>query len=241
MALEVAEQIVAFVERGEIKNAVNIAAVRAEVLPRVAPWLDLAGKLGTLLAQILPPGGIDEVEIETTGEVAELAGTPVARAALAGLLRGFCDVPVNEVNASLVADERGLRVVEVKRARGVTFAAAVTLRARAGGGTRTVKGTIFQVGDQPEPRIVQIDDFVLDATPEGRLLLIGNADRPGVIGRVGTLLGDRGINVARLHVGRRHGGGQALMLWQVDAELDEAFLDEVRRVANVESAARVIL
>jgi D-3-phosphoglycerate dehydrogenase len=132
-------------------------------------------------------------------------------------------------------------VVEVKRARGVTFAAAVTLRARAGAGTRTVKGTIFHVGDQPEPRIVQIDDFVLDASPEGRLLLIGNADRPGVIGRVGTLLGDRGINVARLHVGRRHGGSQALMLWQVDAELDDAFLDEVRRVANVESAARVIL
>src|SRR6185503_16327831 len=155
------------------------------------PWLELAGKLGSLLAQILPRGtGIDEVQIETSGEVAELAGTPVARAALAGLLRSFCDVPVNEVNAALIADERGLRVVEVKRGRGQTFAAAITLRARSATGSRLVKGTIFHIGEQPEARVVQIDDFVLDATPEGRLLLIGNADRPGVIGRVGTLLGD---------------------------------------------------
>jgi D-3-phosphoglycerate dehydrogenase len=242
VAVEVAEQIVAFVERGEVKNAVNLAAVRAELLPRVTPWMELAGKLGSLLAQILPRGaGIEEVEIEITGEVAELAGTPLARAALAGLLRSFCDVPVNEVNAGLVADERGLRVASVSRTRGETFAASIAMRARGPAGTRTVMGTLFQVGDQAEPRIVQIDDYVLDATPEGRLLLLRNTDRPGVIGRVGTLLGDRGINVARLHVGRARARGEALMLWQVDAELDDAFLDDVRRVANVESAERVVL
>ncbi len=131
VAVEVAEQMVAFVTRAEVKNAVNLAAVRAELLPRVTPWLDLAGKLGSLLAQILLRGfGIDEVEIEIAGEIGEVAGAPIARAALAGLLRSFCDVPVNEVNASLVADERGLRVVEVKRARGVNFGADRRLRAR---------------------------------------------------------------------------------------------------------------
>jgi D-3-phosphoglycerate dehydrogenase len=242
VAVEVAEQIVAFVTSGEVKNAVNLAAVRAELLPRVSPWLDLGGKLGSLLAQILPRGvGIDEVEIEVCGEIGELAGGPIARAALAGLLRSFCDVPVNEVNASLIADERGLRVVEVKRPRGVNFAAEVTCRSRGASGARMVRGTIFHVGDQNEPRIVQIDDFVLDAAPEGRLLLVRNVDRPGVIGAVGTLLGARGINVARLHVGRGRARGSAVMLWQIDADLDDAALAEIRRVANVETAEQVSL
>jgi D-3-phosphoglycerate dehydrogenase len=242
VAVEVAEQIVAFVTRGEVKNAVNLTAVRAELLPRVAPWLDLAGKLGSLLAQILPRGvGIDEVEIEIAGDIGEVAAAPVARSALAGLLRSFCDVPVNEVNAHLIADERGLRVVEVKRPRGVNFSAEVTVRSRAASGSRSVRGTIFQIGEQSEPRIVQIDDFVLDAAPEGRLLLVRNVDRPGVIGAVGTLLGARGINVARLHVGRGRARGTAVMLWQVDAALDAGALDEVRRVAHIESAEQVIL
>ncbi len=241
VAVEVAEQMVAFVERGEVKNSVNLAAVRPEVLPRVTPWLELAGKLGSLLAQILPGASIDEFEIETTGELAELAPALATRAALAGLLRSISDVPVNEVNAGLLAEERGLHVVEVKRARGVTFATSIALRARAASGVRQVKGTIFQIADRPEPRIVQIDDFLLDASPEGRLLLVRNTDRPGVIGHVGSMLGERGINVARLHVARLQGGGEALMLWQVDAELDDAFLEEIRRVPNVESAARVLL
>jgi D-3-phosphoglycerate dehydrogenase / 2-oxoglutarate reductase len=242
VAVEVAEQFVAFVERGEVKNAVNAAAVRPELLTRVTPWLELAGKLGSLLAQILPRGvGVDELEIDTSGEIAELAGTPVARAALAGMLRSFCDIPVNEVNAALVADERGLKVVEVKRARGVNFAAAIALRARGPSGTRAVKGTIFHVGDTGEPRVVQIDDYVLDATPEGRLLLIRNNDRPGVIGAVGTLLGQRGINVARLHVGRGRSRGNALMLWQVDADIDAALLADVRKLPHVEAADSVVL
>jgi D-3-phosphoglycerate dehydrogenase/(S)-sulfolactate dehydrogenase len=245
VAVEVAEQLVAFVTRGEIKNAVNLTAVRAELLPRVQPWLDLAAKLGSLLAQILPRGvGIDEVEIEIAGDIGEVAAAPIARAGLAGLLRSFCDVPVNEVNAALIADERGLRVVEVKRPRGVNFAAEVTVRSRGPSGARMVRGTIFQVGQvgaQHEPRIVQIDDFVLDAAPEGRLLLVRNADRPGIIGAVGTLLGARGINVARLHVGRGRAHGSAVMLWQIDAALDDAALDEVRRVAHIESAEQVSL
>jgi D-3-phosphoglycerate dehydrogenase len=240
VAVEVAEQIVAFVNRGEIKNAVNIAAARAEVLPRVAPWLDLAGKLGTLLGQIFPRGGaVEDLEIEVAGEVAELAGTPVARAALAGLLRTHLDVPVNEVNATILADERGVRVAEVKRPRGVNFSASISVRAKGKGGSRFVQGTVFQVGEQNEPRLVRIDDFVLDAAVEGRILFVRNADKPGVIGTIGTLLGERGINVARLHVGR--GKASAIQLWQVDAEMAPALLDEVRKLAHVESADQVVV
>src|SRR5262249_25629558 len=122
VALEVAEQIVAFAERGEVKNAVNVLAVRPEVQSKVEPWLDLAGKLGSMLGQILPRGGSpassDEVEIEVVGDVKDLAGPIVARTALAGLLRSFCDVPVNVVNASLVAEDRGMQVKTVMREKG---------------------------------------------------------------------------------------------------------------------------
>jgi D-3-phosphoglycerate dehydrogenase len=242
VAVEVAEQIVAYVERGEVRNAVNAAPLPPEQRGRVAPWLDLGGRLGLLLGQLVPRGGsIDEVDIEVSGELAELAGTAVARAALAGLLRSFCDVPVNEVNAPLIAAERGLRVAEVKRARGDDFAAAISLCARGAMGARLVKGTIFHVGEQPEARVVRIDDYVLDAQPEGRILFIRNADRPGVIGGVGTLLGQRGINVGRLHVGRGRQKGMAIMLWQVDAELGPALLDEVRGLAHIEHAQQVVL
>jgi D-3-phosphoglycerate dehydrogenase len=242
VAVEIAEQFVSFVERGEVKNAVNIAPVQAEALPRLQPWLELAGRLGSLAGQIHPRGaGIDEVSVEVIGEVAELGATPVARASVAGLLRTFLDVPVNEVNAPILAEERGLRIIEVKRKKGETFAAAIAVHTRGQAGTRKVKGTIFHVGDHAEPRIVQIDDYVLDASPEGKILFIRNLDRPGVIGAVGTLLGQRGINVARLHVGRGKRPDDAIMLWQVDTELTPGFLDEVRKLANIESAQQVTL
>lgn len=242
VALEVAEQIVAYAERGEVRNAVNLAPVRPEVLPRLSPWLDLAARLGSLAGQIFPRGaGIDEVEIDVAGEVADLGVTPVGRAALAGLLRVFLDVPVNEVNAPIIAADRGVRFIEVKRPHGVNFANSVTVVVRGQAGSRRVKGTIFQVGDRHEARIVQIDDFVLDAVPAGKILLIHNLDRPGVIGAVGTLLGQRGINVARLYVGLQRGQENSIMLWNVDTELDAGLLDEVRRLPNVMSAQQVTL
>jgi D-3-phosphoglycerate dehydrogenase len=242
VAIEVAEQMVAFVERGEIVNAVNVAPVRPENLARLSPWLELAAKLGALVGQIHPRGaGIDELEIVVVGEVAELGAAPAARSALAGPLRTFLDTPVNEVNAALIAGERKLKVTEIKRSRGEDYAAALELRTRGASGGCTVMGTVFRHGDQHEPRIVGIDDVELDAVPDGKILMIRNADQPGVIGSVGTLLGQQGINVARLHVGRRGGDGSALMLWQLDAEVAGDLLEAVRRTPHVEDALALTL
>ena len=250
VAIEVAEQIVAFVERGEVRNAVNAPALRAEIVPRVAPWLDLGQKLGILLAQLLPRGvGIDEVEIETTGEIADLAdlaAEAVGTAALVGLLRAFSDGPVNEVNARLVADERQLPVIEVRRPRGQNFESIVALRSKSASGARSLVGTLFHSGRAAEPRLVEIDDTAVDAALEGRLLLVHSIDRPGVIGAVGTLLGQRGTNVARLHVGRSPltdvgRGVTAVMVWQIDAELDAAAVEAIRRLPHIESVEQVIL
>jgi D-3-phosphoglycerate dehydrogenase len=242
VAIEVAEQVVAFVERGEIVNAVNVAPVRPENQAKLSPWLELASRLGALSGQIHPRGaGIDELEILVVGEVGQLGSVPVARSALAGLLRTFMDQPVNEVNAPLIAGERGLRVTEIKKPPGADFAAAIELCTRGASGTCLVKGTIFHQGEQAEPRLVQIDEVSLDAVPEGEILMIRNADQPGVIGGVGTLLGQRGVNVARLSVGKRRGRGSAIMLWQLDASVGAELVDAVRKVAGVESAWAVRL
>jgi D-3-phosphoglycerate dehydrogenase/(S)-sulfolactate dehydrogenase len=245
VAVEVAEQIVAYVERGEVRNAVNAAAIRPDVLPRLAPWVELAGRLGALAGQIGPRGGpvsgIDELEVEVVGEVVDLGVLPVGRAALAALLRSFLDTPVNEVNAPLLAAQRGLRVTEVVRHRGVNFANAVALRTRGPSGSVYVQGTIFQVGERHEPRLVQIDEYVLDVPPEGRILIVRNEDRPGVIGSVGTLLGQRRINVAQLHVGRGPVGRGAMMLWNIDGEIDPTIVDAIRQLPHVEHAQPVAL
>lgn len=239
VAVEVAEQMVAFFDRGEIRNAVNVPAILPEILPRLAPWADLATRLGALAGQLRAGEvGIDELEVEMVGEIAELGAHALSRAAVAGLLRTFMGVPVNEVNAAVVAAERGLKIVEVKRSAGRTYANALGVRTRGKAGTRFVQGIILDVGERPEPRVVRIDDFALEAAPEGRVLMVRNADRPGVIGAVGTLLGARGINVARLNVGLDQ-NGNALMLWNVADELDAALLGAIRTLPNVQAAQQV--
>jgi D-3-phosphoglycerate dehydrogenase / 2-oxoglutarate reductase len=239
VAVEVAEQLVAYLLRGEVKNAVNVPAVAAEHQPRIQPYLDLAGKLGALLGQLT--AGVTGVDVEMVGEVAELGGKLIPGAALAGFLRQHLDVPVNAVNARLLAGDRGLTVSETVRSRGSNFTSSITLRATGRDGERSVKGVVFSTGAGFEPRIVRIDRFYLEVVPEGRVLVLRNEDRPGVIGAVGTLLGGRGINVSRMQVGLDRSRAQALQLWNVDGALDAATLEAIRRVAGVVAAQVVAL
>jgi len=240
VAVEIAEQFAAYAASGEVRNAVNMAPVPAEVREELAPWLELSHKMGSLLGQ-LAGGAIEELTVEVVGEVAELGTTPCARAALVGLLRGFMDFPINEVNAALMADERGLRVTEVKRQKGRNYAAAVTLTARAAGEQHVVKGTLYHIGSAIAPRIVQIDDFLVETKPKGRILIVKNQDHPGVIGAVGTLLGASSVNVNSLHVGLHRPWGVAIGLWNVDAELGAELVDAVNALPQVTSAMVVEL
>jgi D-3-phosphoglycerate dehydrogenase len=239
VAVEVAEQIVGYLVRGEIKNAVNVPRVAVEHQARLQPYLDLAGKLGTLLGQMTT--GIKSVDVEMVGEVAEVGAKVIAGAALAGLLRPHLDVPVNEVNARLLAEERGLRLTETLRAKGSNFTSSIALRSTGPDGEHSVKGTVFSTGEGFEPRVVRIDRFFLEVVPEGRVLVLRNEDKPGVIGAIGTLLGTRGINVSRMQVGLDKGRREALQLWNVDQPLDHATLDAIRATPAVKSATVVNL
>src|SRR5262249_13907863 len=170
VAIEVAEQMVAYFLRGEVRNAVNLPAIPRELRERLAPHVDLAEKLGALAGQLVG-GNIDQIAIEVSGEPAEAGAKTVVAAALAGPLRPHLGVPVNEVNAPVLAADRGIRLSETRRARGENFASAVALRASGRGWSRYVMGTIFQIAERAEPRVVVIDDFLLEIAPEGRILV----------------------------------------------------------------------
>ncbi len=230
VAIEVAGQIVDFVDKGEIRNAVNLSSVPAEALQLIGPWLELARHLGSFLAQMesKDDGFMDEITVEVFGEPCELGPTACTRATLVGLLQHFMDVPINEVNASLVAAERRLLVNEVKRAQDRDLQSAIAVSARSGDTTRYVKGTLYHVGERVEPRLVQIDGFLVEMPPTGRILAVLNQDRPGVIGKVGTLLGEREINVSSLHVGLDSEREVAIALWSVDADIPGPLVEAVR-------------
>jgi D-3-phosphoglycerate dehydrogenase len=241
VAIEVAEQMLAYVERGEVVNAVNVAAVSAEAKDRMAPWLELARALGALVGQISRGDGAgfaDQLAIEVTGEPSEVANA-CTTAALKGLLGHFMDVPVNDVNARVIAADRGLEISEVKKSRDRDLTSAIAVSARVGGAVRTVRGTLFHLGQRVEPRVVQIDDYVVEVTPRGTLLAVTNRDQPGVIGAVGTLLGSKGINVNSLTVGQDAARRTALALWNLATDPADELVTAIRGLALIESA-RVI-
>ena len=246
VAAEIAEQMVAYAERGEVRNAVNVHSVSGEVKSKLSPWLELSEKLGSLVGQLArgdfrAGGFIDELSVQVTGEAAEMGATACTNAALVGLLQNFMDGPVNEVNAPFVAKERGLKVDEVRSHSERDLTSAIALTARCGDTTRYVKGTLYHIGDRIESRVVQIDGFLVEAPPAGHILAVLNQDRPGVIGAVGSLLGEKGININSLHVGLDETSGVALALWNMDAQLGADMVQAVRGLSQVEKAQLIDL
>lgn len=238
VAVELAEQLVAFLLRSEVKNAVNLPPLPVELQARLQPYLELASRLGRAAAQLC--NGIASVNVELVGEVADAGSSLLAATAVAGILRPHLDTPVTAVNAMLLAEERGIRVSETKQARGGDFTSSIALRLDGRCGVRVLKGTVFRTDGGLEPRLVQIDGFLLEAIPEGSILVIRNDDRPGVIGAVGTILGRRGLNVSRMQVGLDRQTGEALQLWNVDGDMAAA-LDEIRTQTHVRSVMVVTL
>ncbi len=233
VAIAIAEQVRDYLLHDLIGNAVNVPSVSKEMLGRIRPYLKLAEKLGRFQGQLCP-GSIEQIEIEYSGDAAELEVAPITIALLKGLLESVSD-QVNMVNASGIAQEHGIRVVESKSNRLRDFASAISTRV-TGCLDRLIVGAIFH-GDQP--RIVRIDDFMLEAIPEGPTIFILNRDRPGVVGHVGTVLGDGGINISRMQLALV--GGEAAMLVNVDRVPPGPVLEALRNLPHVISAQLVEL
>ncbi len=230
VAVEIAEQAIGYLQLGIVKNAVNVPALPQEIAERLKPYLDVAKLLGSLVGQ-LDPVDVRELRVTCTGEAGELGVTPIARAALAGFLEHHLEEPVNPISAPYEAQERGIRLAEVKEPSD-RYATTVRVTVTGEKGIHTATGT---PGRKGEPRLVGLEGYEIDAVMEGPIVIIRNEDRPGVIGSVGTLLGSRGINVSRMQVGLDEEGGQALAIWNVDTIVGSDALDELRGIGYVSS------
>jgi len=227
VSVAVAEQIRDFLLKGEVRNSINVPSVSPEQMAAVGPYITLGEKLGAFQGQ-LAQGRVDVVEVEYSGEVAEFKVAPITIAVLKGIL-GPVRESVNLVNASHIAQELGIKVIESKVARSTDFASAVTVKVK-GVVDRLVAGAVFH-GNQP--RIVRIDDFMLEAIPGGCTLLIHNHDQSGVVGHVGTALGNAGINISRMQLALHESRGEACMLVNIDQDPGEEVLSALREADNM--------
>jgi D-3-phosphoglycerate dehydrogenase len=234
VAVLIAEQICDFLKKGSIRNSVNFPSVAGELLPTLKPFFTLGERLGAFHGQQLAVP-VKEIRVEYVGEVGKLATAPVTISVLKGLLQ-YQTEEVNLVNARLVAEERGIKVVESKVPKAEEYASLVRVVAVTEQGESSVSGTVFA----GHPRVVKIDQFPIEAELSGGILMLSNQDVPGVVGRVGTFLGEKGINIAGLQLGRREVGGTAVSLINVDNAVPETVLAQLRKLPNI-TAARYLV
>jgi D-3-phosphoglycerate dehydrogenase len=235
VSIAVAEQVCDYLLHDVVRNAVNLPSLTPELLVKMGPYLLLAEKLGRFHGQ-LSVESVEQVEVEYAGDVAELRTAPMTIAVLKGLLEPVSD-RVNMVNAPLIAQERGIKLIESKVSRPQDFASCITVRVK-GTVDRLIAGAVFHGG---QPRIVRIDDFMLEAIPDGPTLFLTNHDEPGVVGTVGTILGDGGINISRMQLALVPERKEAAMLVNVDALPSREVMERLRNVPHMIAAQMVEL
>ncbi len=236
VALTVAEQMRDYLLSGELRNAVNAPSMAAKELEAFQPFIDLGEKLGRFQAQIMNENPVSAVKIEYAGELAEKDAAPVTRAFLAGLLKDV-SARVNVVNALHIADERGIKITtsytQSKRSSYDIRTAVSSAQTE-----QTASGMMFANG---EGRITEIGNFSIEVVPSGFMLLTKNKDVPGVIGKIGTLLGENEVNISRFYLGREAKGGEALAIIEIDSPLEENVLADLRNLEAVNVARQVKL
>ena len=238
VAARIAEQIAAYLRDGTVVNAVNVEGIDPRIQPILQPYRDLCERLGRLLAS-LTREAVTGLAIEYAGAVLDHPTRPLTASFLKGFLQARLSDPVNVVNAHLLAREAGLRVEEQRAAEPPDFTALVAATLRGSEGTlHSAAGALF---GKREPRLVRLDEFRLDALPQGRMLIVSNDDRPGMVGRIGTLLGDARVNIAHLSLGRDRTGGRAIAIFNLDSPLDEAVRVRIAAIDGVLWAEHVSL
>jgi D-3-phosphoglycerate dehydrogenase len=231
VAIQVAEQMADYLVSGGVTNALNVPSLSAEEAPRLKPYMALAEKLGSLIGQ-LAHGEIARVSIHSEGAAAELNQKPIVSAVLAGFLRVHSDT-VNMVNAPFLAKERGMEVREVRNEKEGDYHTLLRVSVKTDAGERSVAGTLFS---NAQPRLVELFGIKVEADLIGNMLYVVNEDAPGFIGRLGTTLGESGVNIGTFHLGRRDAGGEAVLLLSVDEEVTPELVATVRALPGVKTA-----
>lgn len=237
VAIDVSEDVVRILSGGLARNPVNIPSVPREIMRKIEPYFYLSEKLGKFLAQ-LDAGAIEEININYAGDLTALEIAPLTQNTLKGLLSKYVGARVNNVNASYLAERRGITVHENKTSAARGFTNLMTVEIVTKDSTRRVSGTLLNgLGS----RIVKVDDYSMDVIPEGHLVLIHHQDQPGAIGRVGNLLAANDVNIATMQVGRLKVGGNAIMMLTIDRPLTDDEVNQIREMEGFEKVTKVDL
>ena len=231
VGIEIAQSIREVLLEGTIRNAVNMPNLDAKTLAIIGPHLRFGEKLGKFLSQIAPKRA-DSLNVNYSGKVNEVDTSAITRAVLKGFLQIAGGLEVNEVNAPAFAETLGLKASESRLSAPGDYTDMLELSAVAEGKTVSVGGAFFGA----TPRIVSINSRPVEARPHGVVLVLENTDRPGMVGRVGTLLGDHGVNIATMSLSRNQAGGTALTVLNLDTAPSEKLLSEVRSSEDIQSA-----
>ena len=237
VATQVAKEVRMYFEGKPVLNSINLPAMSKDIFEKIKPFHQLSKQIGTILSQCMKQG-VNEISITYSGTVTDLETSYLTKAVLSGFFKNRIDVNVNEVNALLAAKERGITVGEKISTNTFGYANSITVTAKAENHQFTVRGTFI---DHYGPRIVYLNDFVIDFLPEGNMLYIQHMDRPGVVGRVGKILGDQEINIATMQVGRKQAGGEAIMVLSFDKPLDDQQISTLEAVEDIVSINRINL
>lgn len=235
VAQMIAEQMISYLLDGVITNAVNFPSVSMEEMERLRPYLNLAEKMGSLIGQL--SNAPQSVDIGYSGEVSGLSIKPITNALLKGLLGVFTDKPINYVNARAMAKAKGISVRETITQEDSAFSSLIKLKIKKKDEElNEIWGTIYE---KQYPRLVRIGNIYLDAIPDGSMIVIQNIDRPGVIGNVGTVLGNHNVNIARFQLGRRD--DRAVCLVNIDSVADKGVLEAIKKLPNILSVRQAQL
>jgi len=234
VSVDVSEGILAALKGEPVTTAVNMAPVSKQVMKVLSPYLNLGERLGCTICS-LADGAISSLEIKYSGKITEVNTGMLTTAIIKGMLNPVMEQDVNYVNAPKFAEEREIKVVETKEKEAKHFRSLVSVVAKTGKGEVAVEGTLF--GD--EGRIVKINKFRVDVDPHARILICPHINRPGVIGTVGSIMGEANINISGMQVGRTEIDGTNLMVLTVDNDIPSAILQKVKAIDGIFDAKLV--
>jgi D-3-phosphoglycerate dehydrogenase len=222
VAVDVSKEIVNYVDGRPLENAVNIPRFDPDLMEHMKPYMKLIAVIGDLISQLAPPNP-NKITFTYNGKLARFDCTPLSVCGLAALLNRCTDQEVNLVNANLVARGMGIAVEEVRSTETESFSNLITLTLEGPQGTRTIAGALFE----GIPKVVKMRNFDIDFRPEEHMLVMNYADRPGALGRIGTILGEANVNIGNMSLGRREKAGEAMVVFSIDSPADEGTIEKI--------------
>lgn len=237
VAVDVSRDVISYLEGGIVKNPVNLPSIPADIRSKVQPYILLSEKLGQFLADVTKEA-VEEINITYAGKLADINVSPLTRNTVKGILRRYLGERVNDVNAEYLAKRRGVVIHESKTSSAKGFTNLITAEIKTKSENRTVSGTLLNgLGT----RIVKVDGYSIDVPPKGHMVYIQHNDKPGVIGKVGNLLGEYNINIATMQVDRSSAGGKAIMLLTIDKHLTDEAIEAIKHLDVIKDVIAIDL